>query len=937
MDEIGLHLLSTKLFVPASHQALVARENLLARFDDCLARPLTLVCAPAGYGKTTLVTSWISLQRERAPADRDALHPFFKHAWISLDTEDDDPIRLIRYLITAMEGISPGLFDNVHPYLNSFPSPPLASVLTLIINQLCALQSPVILILDDYQFITKKAIHEVVAYLIEHLPELLHLVIITRSDPPFPLARMRARNQLLEFRAEDLRFSISEAATLFNSIMQLPLTDEHIAKLDQRTEGWIAGLQMAAIALQNQQQRGNSDRDQFIESFSGSHRYILDFLTEEILNRQSPEVADFLISTSVLERFCAPLCHAILPDHSLNAQKILDYLEQSNLFIIRLDEERIWFRYHHLFADLLRARLKQLTSDSVLLLHQRASHWCAEHGLINEAIHHANQARDWDLTTQLVEQNLQRFLEKGLLSTILKWVDGLPQRQIQQRPALCIGVAEALAHAGQLDKMEPFLRAAETFVATYGKTEPHETQELTNEEAVRIWASAAMLRSMLFIVSGKSARGLALAEAALTGGTLLAPRESAWLSWVAGFACRNLGRLTESHAYFLEATRLATEAKITLRDFWTDLAITKYLLGDLTRAVEILEESIRIAAERGNLHQGNLSRDEAYLSGILLEQNRLDDALLHAQNAVSYTRWWPGHNHIATANAFLARVLFARGELDEAAESVSIADQERRLGLVTPDAQSVADRIVDRSLVRIWLAQGNQSALSAWEATAKRFLPADWSDAQPLDEIREIQLVLLARSWVDRAANAPSEDLIQHATQLLTYLEDSTRTSGRMTILIEVLVLKGILLHREKKTKEALHVLDESLRTAEPGGYVRTFLDMGEDMRALLAEYLHETRSGSAAYAKLLLTQFSSLSEKAGVYTAEKVGLDALTAREKDVLRLMAAGDSNRRIAEKLFLAEGTVKFHVHSILDKLQVHSRTQAIVVAKERQLID
>lgn len=304
---------------------------------------------------------------------------------------------------------------------------------------------------------------------------------------------------------------------------------------------------------------------------------------------------------------------------------------------------------------------------------------------------------------------------------------------------------------------------------------------------------------------------------------------------------------------------------------------------------------------------------------------------------MSYTRWWPGHNHIASANAFLARVLLARGELDEAAEAVSLADQERRLGLVTPAAQSVADRIVDRSLVRIWLAQGNQSALSAWEATAKRFLPADWSDAQSLDEIREIQLVLLARCWVDRTAGAPSGELIRQATQLLTYLEESTRASGRMTILIEVLVLRAMLLRYEHKTAEARRVLDESLRAAEPGGYVRTFLDTGEEMRALLAEYLREADSGSVAYAKLLLAQFLSPSKLAGLYSVEKAGLDALTARETDVLRLMAAGDSNRRIAEKLFLAEGTVKFHVHSILDKLQVHSRTQAIAAAKERQLIE
>jgi len=936
MAEKAAHLVSTKLFVPHPRQSLVTRMDLLSRLDECFKHSLTLVCAPAGYGKTTLLTSWIQNTRVGitvSPTSTSSNQKLF--SWVSLDTEDDDPLRFLSYLAASLEDIQPGIFEIVQPHLNTFPAPPLPSILTLLINNLNRLSSQVVLILDDYQFISSTAIHDSIVFILDHLPTNLHLLIATRSDPPIPLARLRARNQLLEFRAEDLRFSETEAVEFLNQIMGLPLSLNNIHTLEQRTEGWIAGLQMAAIALQSYLIHGRVDVNQFVESFSGSHRYILDYLVEEILNRQPPDVVNFLLMTSILDRLSAPLCEAVLGENQPSVKDALEYLDHANLFLISLDDERCWFRYHHLFADLLRARLQQAEPDLVPLLHLRASDWYEQNGWIEEAVIHSNQAKNSEHTSRLVEQNLQIYLERGQLSTILKWVDSLPQEWICQRPKLCIGVAEALAHAGQMDRLEFFLETAEAAVRAWESNAAEENQDLTGTEVNQIRAMAAMLRGYLTVVSGDPARGLALVQTALREIPNIDSRTTAWLYWLAGFAYQGLGKLRLALDSFIEATRFGKESGMTLRDIWTDLAITTLLLGNRSSARNILNESLKIAADRGSRNQGNLSRDEAYLSGILLEQNQLEEALTHARKAVEYTQWWPSHNHIAAANAFLARVLLARGDLDGSTHAIQQADQERKKGQLTQLGRSVVDRVVDRALVRVWLAQDNWVALDEWAKTMLAFMPSDEEKCGEISELREMHLIILARVWIEKAKRDKTSSPVE-AVNLLTCLEINTRRAERVNALIEVLALKASGLQMQGIQAKALETLEECVSLAEPGGYVWTFIDAGEPIRHLLITYLHTPWTLHKEYAQKLLETFNGLSQKAAPGASQSGLVEPLTKREMDVLRLIAAGRSNRQIAETLIIAEGTVKFYVHTVMEKLQVHSRTQAIVAAKEHHLI-
>jgi LuxR family transcriptional regulator, maltose regulon positive regulatory protein len=936
MAEEAAYLVSTKLFVPHPRQSLVMRMGLLTRLDQCFNHALTLVCAPAGYGKTTLLTSWIENMRVPTTVSSTLTSSDLKnYSWVSLDAEDDDPLRFLSYLTASLEDMQPGIFEIVQPYLNTFPSPPLPSILTLLINNLNRLSSPVVLILDDYQFISNATIHDSILFILDHLPPNLHLLIATRSDPPIPLARLRARNQLLEFRAEDLRFRGTEAVEFLNQTMGLPLSLNNIDTLEQRTEGWIAGLQMAAIALRSYLIHGRADINQFIESFSGSHRYILDYLVEEILNRQPPDVVNFLLKTSILDRLSAPLCDAVLGESQPSARDSLDYLDHANLFLISLDDERCWFRYHHLFADLLRARLQQAEPNLVPLLHLRASDWYAQNGWIEEAVIHSKQAKNWDHTAWLVEQNLQSYLEQGQLATILKWVDLLPQELIRQRPKLCIRVAEALAHAGQMDRVELFLETAEAWVHALGSNVAEDDQYLIDMEVNQIRAMAGMLRGYLTVVSGDPARGLAFVQTALREGPNLDSRTRAWLYWSAGFAYQGLGKLRLALDSFIEAARFGKESGMTLRDIWTDLAITTLLLGNLSSARAILDESLKIAADRGSRNQGNLSRDEAYLSAIMLEQNQLEEALIHARKAVEYTQWWPSHNHIAAANAFLARILLACGDLEGSIQVIQLADQERKKGQVTQLGRSVVDRLVDRALVRVWLAQNNWVALEEWEKSMLAFVPSEEEKCGEINEIREMHLILLARVWIEKAKRNKGTSPVE-AVNLLTCLEINTRTAERVNALIEVLTLKASGLQMQGIQAKALETLGDCLSLAEPGGYVRTFIDAGEPIRYLLITYLHTPWTLHKEYAQKLLETFTGLSQTAAPGASQSPLVEPLTKREMDVLRLMAAGLSNRQIAETMVIAEGTVKFYVHTVLQKLQVHSRTQAIAAANEHHLI-
>src|SRR3989440_1322230 len=487
-------MLTTKLYIPRLRPNVVSRPRLIERLNEGLQRKLTLIAAPAGFGKTTLVSAWV------ADCDRQV-------AWLSLDEGESDPTLFLTYLVAALRTIAPTIGEGVLGALQSPQPPPPEAILTALLNDLTTIQDQFVLVLDDYHVLEAKAVDQALTYLVEHLPPQMHLVIAPREDPQLPLARLRARGQLTELRAADLRFTPSEAAAFLTQVMGLKLSAEDIAALERRTEGWIAGLQLAALSMQ-----GHEDAASFIRSFTGSHHFVLDYLLEEVLGQQSERVQRFLLRTSILDRMSGPLCDAVVLDPSISGQATLEYLEHANLFIIPLDDERRWYRYHHLFADLLRQRLHQSIASSpadaqsqVNELHLRASLWYEDHGLSMEAFHHAAAAHDVERAARLVEGDGMPLLFRGAVTPVLHWLESLPKTALDARPALWVMYASALTMTGFLPSVEPKLQAAE---AALQGTEPDDTTRDVVGQIAAIRAMLAVPANQLDTIMAQSRRAL---------------------------------------------------------------------------------------------------------------------------------------------------------------------------------------------------------------------------------------------------------------------------------------------------------------------------------------------------------------------------------------------------------------------------------------------
>ena len=916
-------LIKTKLSAPQLRASLVYRSRLHNMLEEGAGRALTLICAPAGYGKTTLLVEWI------ASLPKDSSIPTV--CWLSLDEGDNDPIRFLSYLLAALEKANVEMSAPAHTQLRAFPSPTLQVVLARLINRIEDLASPIHLVLDDYQFISNSEIHEVLTFLLDHLPANLHLVIATRSDPPLALHRLRARNQLMEIRAEALRFTPEEVAAFLNQVMQLSLSTEDISTLETRTEGWVTGLQMAALSI-----LGRPDISQFIQSFSGSNRYILDYLAEEVLNRQPENIQRFLMLTSTLDRFCASLCAAVVEEGEAFSQNTLQNLESANLFLVALDDERQWYRYHHLFGELLQARIQHATPELIPNLHARASAWYEHHGWIDEAINHSIKARNWEGSARLVEQNILGFLSRGRLATVMKWVDVLPQELFLYHPVLCIRIASALTQAGRWYMTGVFLENAEKAIEGWEKQAVGANCEnvngLTSSQIQWFRREITYVGAMSAIYSGNPSGALTLLKPTLMDLPDISPDTQPWLHWARGMAHRELGEIEPALRSFSEAIRVSKASGDGWWDFWADLGFTTHMAGKLSRSGELLSEVLRDAAEHESVYRGNLGRVESYLSSVLLEQNKLEEALEHAGRAVEFIQWWPSQNSVPTTYAFLALIYLAFGDLDRATVTIEKADQARRNGIFLQFAQC----LVDVALARVWLVQGNWASLEQWATEMTRSLSLIEEDNTQIDRYQEVRLTMLARIQLETAEADRMRNHLEQAMSLLARLEKITRTKGHGNTLIEVLTLKARALHARGSATEALKTLEECLSLAENNGYIRVFLDAGQSMQDLLISYLCIPNAPHKVYAQTLIDAFTSSPRIASTADPKAGQVEPLTTREHDILRLMAAGLSNRQIAEKLVLAQGTVKFYVHAVLKKLQVHSRTQAIVKARELHLI-
>jgi LuxR family transcriptional regulator, maltose regulon positive regulatory protein len=904
---------------------MVVRRHLIERLSEGLHRKLTLVSAPAGFGKSTLVGEWVSVCGRPS-------------AWLSLDEGDNDPTRFLTYLVAAMQTVAPNLGEGLLRVLQSPQAPPPESILTALLDEVGTLQVSFVLVLDDYHAINAKPIDDALAFLIERLPPQMHLVIATREDPHVPLARLRAQDQLTELRPADLRFTLAEAAGFLNQIMGLNLLPEDIAALENRTEGWIAGLQLAAISM-----RGHKDTAGFIKSFTGSHRFVLDYLLEEVLQQQPQSVQTFLLRTSILERMCGSLCAAISPNSAAPGQNMLDTIERANLFVIPLDNERRWYRYHHLFADLLRQRLHQQAADSVPELHRRASQWYEQNGSPTDAVRHALAAEDFERAARLIELAWPAMDGNFQAGTWLSWVKSLPDALIRTRPVLSVGYAWALLNGGALEAALTRLQDAEQWLDM-----PTNLSERPIASSVKsVVADENQFQSLAAsIATARAYHAQALGD--VSGTTQYAQRALELLpkddhlkrgpaSALLGLAQWTSGDLAFAHqslAAAMASFQLAGNLVFAISCTY-GLADIRVVQGRLRAAHSTYELSLQLAQKQGepvlrgtaDLYLGlsELHREQGDLGAA--EQHLLRSEALGEQAALPD---WP--HRFCRGQARLKEI---QGDLEGA---LDLFDEAQRLYFRSPvpDAAPVA-----AMKTRVWVKQGRLSDAMGW--ARERGLSVD----DDLSYLREFEHITLARVLIARYKRDRLERSIHEAIGLLERLLKAAEEGGRMGRVIEILLLQALAHEVLGDISMALVPLERALALAGPEGYVRTFVDEGRPMARLLAEAF--ARGMMPDYAsKLLATCEAEKHEVMGkppppiLLTSPPMQFDdpqfddPLSQRELELLRLVAQGLSNREISERLFLALDTVKGHNRRIYAKLQVQRRTEAVARARELGLL-
>lgn len=881
-------LLATKLYIPLPRPGAVARPRLLARLDAGLACPLTLISAPAGFGKTTLLGRWIAARRAEPAA------PAF--AWLSLDERDDDPARFLTYCIAALQTVAPETGATALALLQSPQRPSLETLLVPLLNDLAQAASPLPLVLDDYHAVEAQGIHDTLAFLLDRLPPHVHLIVAGRADPPLPLARLRARAQLVELRAADLRFTPQETADFLNGVMGLALSPAAIDNLAARTEGWIAGMQLAAVSLQ-----GREDREEFVRVFSGSHRHVLDYLLEEVLKRQPENVQSFLLQTSILDRLTAPLCDAVL-DAPAGSQAALEQLERANLFMVPLDDERRWYRYHRLFADLLRQYLEKTQPEKLPELHRRAGGWLERHEWLPEAIEHAFAAGDAAHAADLVERAAEGTFMRSEVGTLLRWLNALPDEHIRSRPILCIYHAWALMLMGQP-------RAA--VLARLDDAE-------AGASAGAIPAEAAVCRALLATLLGDTSRSLTLSREALAR----LPEENGYWRGIVmsnlGMAHVLVGDIDAAIQAFDESVRLGRIVGNTLFAVGAlgNLGGLCLLRGRLRQAESIYGQALDLATDAHGRRLPVATRALFGLAELARERNDLDTAARYLAECLELSEQYGEIGTLVTCVS-LARV---RQEQGDAAGAQAMIERARQLAQRS-EATSLDDQLVAVAQARLSIRQGDLAAAEEWARERKRSgMPAAY-------DLQEAERTLLARLHL-------AQGRAREALETLAPLREAAERRGRARRLVEILALEALSHHAQGDERAALAAMEQLLRLAEPEGYVRVFLDGGAPMARLLSAVL--ARGISADYARRLLAQFPAAPHAAAPAEEAPALIEPLSAREREVLGLIAEGLSNQEIAERLVISLSTVKGHAAAIFGKLGVSHRTQAVARARELGLL-
>jgi LuxR family maltose regulon positive regulatory protein len=908
--ETGESLLLTKLFVPRVRPGRVARPTLLARLNQALSGKLTLVSAPAGFGKTTLVADW--LQQVDRPS-----------AWLSLSDGDNDPNRFLIYLTAALQRIDSAWGQTVQELLHTPQPPALTAMVVTLINDIAAGDSPFALVLDDYHLISAPSIHAALSFLLDNLPTQMHLVVLSRADPPLPLPRLRARGEVTEIRADELRFTLEESVAFLNEVMNLGLTQQQITVLESRTEGWVAGLQLAGISLQG---LPRDDADHLIEAFAGSHRYVMDYLVEEVFDRQPRHVQQFLLQTSILDRLSGPLCDAILDEGrttreeqgasfvqrpASGGQAILEYLEDHNLFTMPLDHERHWYRYHRLFADLLRDRMQQMQPEHVPDLHRRASAWYEQKGLADQAFAHAAAAGDVQRAVCLAEAHAERLVQRGDVATLLRWLEALPDQVVRSRPRLCVSYAWALFLTGQAGVLEPWLHDAETALAQWAAL-PSMTEDasdlapLLDEVDVLRLASSRYRENPAGLIERYGQALDQMNESDLFSRGLL------YLGL--GVACRLNGDAEGAIHAYSEAAQMCQAAGNTMAAVIAiyDLSRMYGFQGRLNLAAKTCRQVLEsdkpapFTAQRspslGLIHLG--------LARVQYEWNELETAEMHTRAGLALGE--PGGSLVLLMRGYtlLARIRHACGDgqgVRESLRTLEWAIEQRELTQATRDEMAAYRALFDVML-------GDLETPARWAGTIKPTLH------DKLDTLREFQWLILVRVLI-------TQRLPDEAAPLLRYLLQTAESEGRTGRAIEILALQALALQAQARPAQALSALKKALSLGEPEGYVRTFVDEGVPMATLLRRALAQGIAPN--YVRRLLAAFDEP-------VAGSALVEPLTRRELEVLRLIADGLKNREIADHLVISVATVKRHITNIYGKLDVSRRVQAVARAQDLGLL-
>ena len=897
-----MSLLTTKLYIPPPRPNLVERPRLIERLDDGLrlGHKLTLVSAPAGSGKTTLVSTWAASQA----------HPV---AWVSLDKGDNDLVRFWSYLVAALQAVPDFDAGSVgEDALKLFKAPqpvPIEAILTTLINDIAALvrdsleERSLVLVLDDLHLIEAPPVFQALTFLLDHLPPQMHLVITTRVDPPLPLARLRARGQITELRTADLRFTPDEAADFLKRTTDLTLPSTAVAALEERTEGWIAGLQMAAYSM-----RGQEDVASFIESFTASNRYVIEYLLEEVLGREPEDVRAFLLQTSILDRLTGALCDHLTGE--ANGQDVLRRLEDANLFIVPLDQDRHWYRYHHLFADLLRKQLEASQPEALPQLHRQASAWYAQNGLLAEAVNHALKAQDIERAAHLIEQAAFEVLDRGEVSSLVGWLAALPDETIHSHPWLCVLHAWMLIISGQQKAIEARLKDAEEALNTL--------DSLDEQEVTRIQGYISAIRAQVAFIRSAIPDTIEFAQDALEKIPVRDYSVRATTTMILGAAYGFIDDLAAASRAFSEARMIGQ----TNRDNFSvmlassALAQLEVVRGQLRKAERTYREALQLVERPSGVRRGH-SPGVGYtyvgLAEVLREKNELEAATSYAEEGLDLCKLLGQAEILMSGYVALARIQRAQGNIEGALATLQEAIQ------IATEMSAWSVDVVTMHQARLWLAQGNLEAASRWAQASG--LSAD--DAPSFH--REAGHLTLARILV--AQGKPDD-----AVRLLTRLLEAAESTERWSSAIEALLLLALTRYKKTEPGRALHALERALSLAEPEGYVRIFVDEGAPMAELLRQAAE--RGIAPNYVRELLSAFD-VPEPKEPHRARPL-VEPLSDREIEVLRLAAVGLSNREIAEQLYVSINTVKAHTKSVYRKLDAHNRTQAINRAQELGLL-